>query len=160
VSRADRSKYRAKEREQAREKYANNPEKFIALSQEYYVKNRDKVRAGVVRRRAENPSKYLVGMAKYRAKKAGLVFSITSRDIDIPKFCPVLGIELGPVGGGNRSNSPSIDRIDNSKGYIPGNVLVVSHRANCLKRDATLLEMQRIADFYTRLSRRNSIDNE
>ena len=126
---------------------------------QYYIENRDVVRAKALRKRVENPAKYLVGMAKYRAKRTGLVFALTEADVSIPKFCPVLGIELGPVCGGCRSNSPSLDRIDNLKGYVRGNVIVVSHRANCLKRDATLLELQRIADFYTRLSARNSIDS-
>ena len=49
------------------------------------------------------------------------------------------------------SGSQSVEAdIENSKGYIRGNVIVISDRANRLKGDATLLELQRIADFYTR----------
>lgn len=81
--------------------------------------------------------------AKRRAKVKGFDFNLTLEDIPtIPKFCPVLGIELkvnikaGPV-----DSSPSLDRIDNSRGYVKGNVRVISNRANTLKRDATVEEL-------------------
>jgi hypothetical protein len=48
------------------------------------------------------------------------------------------------VGGtpGNRNASPSLDRIDPSQGYIKGNVVVISHKANRLKNDAGLAELR------------------
>jgi hypothetical protein len=55
------------------------------------------------------------------------------------------------AGGKPSPNSPSLDRIDNSKGYIEGNVIVVSWRANNLKRDASIQELQKIVEFYQRL---------
>lgn len=48
----------------------------------------------------------------------------------------------------DRDYSPSLDRIDNRLGYVKGNVIVVSHRANAIKRDATLDELRRIVAFY------------
>lgn len=101
-----------------------------------------------------NADRHMYLRARARARLAGMQFNITMDDVAVPRFCPVLGIELvfgGGRGNFERGSSPSIDRIDNSKGYIKGNVIVVSDRANCIKRDATLLELQRIADFYTRL---------
>jgi hypothetical protein len=96
--------------------------------------------------------------AKYRAKMFGMLFNLSIEDVQIPKFCPVLGIELnwsvGKKGNAARGNSPSLDRIDNAKGYIKGNTLVISHRANCIKRDATISELRRLADFYTELQTR------
>lgn len=89
--------------------------------------------------------------SKKRAKEKGLSFEITVEDIVIPKYCPVFGIELkAAVGGGTVSvarleNSPTLDRIDNAKGYTPDNIAVISLRANNLKRDATLYEMQCLA---------------
>jgi hypothetical protein len=41
--------------------------------------------------------------------------------------------------------SPTLDRIDNSKGYIVGNVWVISMRANRLKSDATVDELMMLA---------------
>lgn len=92
--------------------------------------------------------------AKHRAKKAGLEFSITLEDIKIPETCPVLGIPIyTSVGSGKGitpkilENSPSLDRIDNSKGYTPDNVKVISLRANVLKKDATLQEIEGIMSY-------------
>jgi len=75
--------------------------------------------------------------AKYRAKQKGLEFNITKEDIIIPDTCPLLGTPM---------ESPSLDRIDSSKGYIKGNVWVISNRANTLKNDATLSELKLLVE--------------
>ena len=49
-------------------------------------------------------------------------------------------------------NAPSIDRIDNNRGYVSGNVLVVSNRANLLKNAASLIEMKQLVAFYENLT--------
>lgn len=83
------------------------------------------------------------------ARQRGKEFSISLDDILLPDYCPVLGIQLDygwPIT--NLAAVPSIDRIDNAKGYIPGNVLVVSNRANRLKNDATRAELLAMARFW------------
>jgi len=98
-----------------------------------------------------DPRRKLYYSAKSRATKKGLEFSITVDDIVIPRRCPVLGVALkAGVGGGTVSvakleSSPTLDRIDNSKGYTPDNICVISLRANNLKRDATLYELECLA---------------
>lgn len=88
--------------------------------------------------------------AKARAERDGVPFSISVEDIVIPETCPVLGVtlaqRLGKQGGG--PNSPSLDRIVASLGYIPGNVVVISMRANRLKNDASVKELRSLATFY------------
>ena len=84
----------------------------------------------------------LLYSAKHRSKKAGIPFSLKVTDIVIPKKCPVLGIEIWTAPGIKTDHSPSLDRIDNTKGYIPSNVWVISWRANALKRDGTLEELE------------------
>lgn len=78
--------------------------------------------------------------AKHRASKAGLDFDLEPSDVSIPEFCPWLGLKL-EAGGGKKPTSPSIDRIDNARGYVKGNVEVISWRANDLKRTATFDEL-------------------
>lgn len=81
--------------------------------------------------------------AKSRAKKKGLEFSLTKDDIEIPETCPIFGIPIKRNdGSGFHNNSPSLDRIDNNLGYTKDNVRVISNRANLLKCDASLEELE------------------
>ena len=91
----------------------------------------------------------LLHKLRHRAKKAGLAFNITVDDLHIPEVCPVLGIPLAfSIGEGRKAqaafSSPSVDRVDNSQGYVKGNVRVISNRANLLKGSASLDEIARI----------------
>ena len=81
--------------------------------------------------------------------------TLTYEDIVIPDTCPALGIPLHREDRDTWMNAPSLDRIDNAIGYVPGNVVVVSRRANLLKKDATLEELQAIAKFYTSIDKEN-----
>jgi hypothetical protein len=79
-----------------------------------------------------SPSR-LLGAARQRSRKSGVECTITSADIVIPTYCPALGIKLKAAVGvkSNRDLSPSLDRIDPSKGYVPGNVQVtVTYRSS------------------------------
>ena len=99
------------------------------------------------------PVPHMLARIKRRAKEKGFAFSITHEDIQVPAVCPVLGIPLYVGDGGPTDNSPELDRIDNNKGYVKGNVMVVSRRANRIKNDATLDELERIASFYRYLQK-------
>jgi hypothetical protein len=79
--------------------------------------------------------------AKHRAQAAGLPFEITVEDIKIPEFCPVFGTPI---------ERPSLDRKVNNAGYVPGNIEVISDRANRLKSDATLEEIEAILEYMRR----------
>lgn len=93
-----------------------------------------------------NPEKYLWKSAKTRAERDGKEFLIEISDIVIPEFCPALGIKLSGVreGGRPKFSTPSLDRKDNSLGYIKGNIFVISWRANQLKSNMSILEMKGI----------------
>lgn len=98
--------------------------------------------------RIADPRKTMLMAARKRALEKGLECTITLNDIIIPKVCPLLDIPIfvctTEVTGkqGPCDNSPSLDRIDNSKGYTPENVIVISFRANSLKRDASIAELE------------------
>lgn len=94
--------------------------------------------------RERNPKGVLLKSARARAKQRGWECTITEQDLDIPEHCPILGIPLVIGGGKQHDNSPTVDRADTSKGYIPGNVGVISWRANRLKSDATVDELRSI----------------
>tara|TARA_R100000234_G_scaffold116512_1_gene93690 strand:+ start:9 stop:596 length:588 start_codon:yes stop_codon:yes gene_type:complete len=71
------------------------------------------------------------------------------KGIEYPKVCPVLGVELDwdvKVNGGV-NNSPSLDRIDATKGYIPGNVMIISSLANKMKQNATPEQLVKFSKF-------------
>lgn len=92
--------------------------------------------------------KVLFSNAKQRAKRLNIEFSISKDDINIPDVCPIFGFPLKRENKNTWMCAPSIDRIDNTKGYIKDNIIVVSRRANILKKDATIEELKKIADYY------------
>lgn len=96
--------------------------------------------------RRRNPRQHLLNDAKARAKKAGIPFTVTVDDIVWVTHCPILGVELVYIKGDGkvRTSSATLDRRTNELGYVPGNVFVLSHRANRLKSDATILEIEAI----------------
>tara|TARA_R110000822_G_scaffold4617_1_gene19911 strand:+ start:370 stop:873 length:504 start_codon:yes stop_codon:yes gene_type:complete len=77
--------------------------------------------------------------AKKRAKRKGIVFTILKEEIHIPSYCPLLGSRLmkNPHGSYQWDDSATVDRIDNNKGYVVGNVWVVSSLANNIMSSAT-----------------------
>jgi hypothetical protein len=88
--------------------------------------------------------------AKTSAEQKGREFTITREFVEslYVSRCPILGIELNWSAEAQGSNdySPSLDRIRSDLGYEPGNVWIVSWRANRLKSNATLKELQAIAN--------------
>lgn len=81
--------------------------------------------------------------AKTRATRKGREFNIEVADIVIPDVCSVFGVPLVE----ETEYAPSIDRIDSSKGYIKGNIQIISRRANLLKNNATIEELEMVINF-------------
>ena len=101
--------------------------------------------------RKADPRHRLVQHAKKRARDKGIEFAITVEDVTIPDTCPLIGISVFVNDDKIGDNSPSLDRIDNSKGYIPGNVMVVSYKANRMKSNATLEELKLLVENLSNL---------
>jgi len=93
--------------------------------------------------KGESVERKMLRRAKGRAKEKGVEFNLTLDDVLVPTHCPVLGIELKMHKGrsGGNPNSPALDRIDNNKGYVKDNVMVMSHLANMMKSSATTEQM-------------------
>lgn len=98
-----------------------------------------------------DPRRILLTYAKHRAKRTGLTFNIGINDLTVPERCPVLGIPLHwrrqITNTGPHDDSPTIDRIDNTRGYEPGNVSIISMRANRLKNSMGLGEALAIYEY-------------
>ena len=97
----------------------------------------------------------LVSGARRRAVKKNLLFdidldyvrSLVGENAELASHCPVLGMPLDwschrNNGGKILPNSPSLDRIDSKRGYVKGNIWIISHRANTIKSDATHEELK------------------
>jgi hypothetical protein len=85
--------------------------------------------------------------SKRRALKLGLEFDLTEDWLlaNLPDKCPVLDLEL--IVGADQANvaqAPSVDRVDNSKGYTKANCRIISYRANSLKNSASRQELHAI----------------
>ncbi len=127
-----------------------NKDKILNQQVKYYEKHKEKIneysRNYSRNRVTSQPEINIFSRTKSRAKKLNIEFNLTIEDIIIPKICPVLGIEIIPSSNiskrGPRPNSPSIDRIEPLKGYVKGNIRIISNRANTLKCDATISELE------------------
>ena len=87
--------------------------------------------------------------AKKRAKQKNFYFDLQIEDIpEIPGVCPILGIEI-KANTTHRplDSSPSLDRIDSKKGYVKGNIQIISNRANRIKSDSTIEELEKLINF-------------
>jgi hypothetical protein len=87
----------------------------------------------------------ILANARSRARRLKLPFDLTEEDIIVPDTCPVLGIPIFRTPGKRSANSPSLDRLNPSAGYVRGNVAVISDKANRIKTDATAQELQMVA---------------
>lgn len=141
---------------------ADNPEKAKAATQRwnsenrdhvlnrqknYYSENSEQIMAQMKEFLKSNPAHGLCKLAKTRAKKQGIPFEITPKDIIVPEFCPVLGLKLEFGEMQDRETSPSLDKICPELGYIPGNIAVMSYRANRIKNNGTAEDHRKIADW-------------
>lgn len=146
-------KYRAANREKLQEyqrlRYADpkvkaqiekNRQAYLARYPEVKTKRAEKQ----VQWRLLNIEFVLLKSARVRAARKGIAFDLEIGDITIPAVCPILGIAIASSRG-VKPCSPSIDRIDPKKGYVKGNVRVISHRANALKSNADWLELLDVA---------------
>jgi len=100
--------------------------------------NPEKSKARDIAWRERNPRKRLIFSTKQSARLKELEHNITEDDLQLPEFCPLIGIKIDySAGNGKTMEKPSVDRIDPSKGYIKGNVELISSLANTMKSKAT-----------------------
>lgn len=126
---------------QSRESYQ------LKYKKDHYARDREQILERRRRHKEESPERVTFVDARTRARQLGIPFSITLDDVVFPKVCPMLGIPL-VVGRGKRTdNSPSLDKIIPSLGYVKGNTVVISWRANRIKNNGTAEDLRRISDW-------------
>lgn len=88
--------------------------------------------------------KKIFNRAKHRAKIKGWDFDIELSDIILPINCPVFG---KPLIYGDIDWAYSIDRTDSTKGYVKGNITIMSNKANRAKNNLTVEEMTLVLEY-------------
>ena len=80
-------------------------------------------------------------------KRKQFPFNIEYSDLEWSDVYPILGFDLNYFNDRPLSNSPSIDRKDNTQGYVKGNVWIISRQANAMKSSATKDELIKFASW-------------
>lgn len=111
---------------------------------ESYTQNRSRRIRSMRRYYRQHIAQSLFRSAKLRAFRQGLAFNIALSDVVVPTRCPVFGIEIKVGKGKTHPASPSLDRLNPRRGYVKGNVCVISWRANELKRNGTVRELEAV----------------
>jgi len=133
--------------EHSKRTYAQDPERSILRATKSQKNRRDAICAYKRDQIRKHPERYLHHSARTRARRRGIPFDLSVNDIRIPENCPVLGVPLTINDGNCGPNSPSLDRIVPDLGYVRGNVVVISHKANTIKSNATLDELRLVLRF-------------
>lgn len=131
--------------EYVKQYYKEHREQEIARAQKSNRKKSRKVindyKRGLNRR---NPLSIILQQAKRRAKLKGIPFDISLNDIELPDTCPALGIKLQVNKDYAKDNSISIDRLIPELGYVKGNVAIISHKANTIKSNGSIEELEKV----------------
>ncbi len=150
-----RKKYRDENREQVRaysRKHQKNRRaklKELGLTDPYKPTPAQQ-KAYLLAWERNNPRRYMIQKSRHSAKPRGFEHTITEADLVWPTHCPILGLELvydRDKKTPRRDCYPTLDRRDNALGYVPGNVFVISWRANRIKWMATAEELMAVANY-------------
>lgn len=87
---------------------------------------------------------YIIRNIKFSAKRRKIYFDLKYSDLELPIYCPLLNIKLDYDSkfNGNSFDRATVDRIDNNKGYIKGNVIILSKLANAMKNEASFDQLE------------------
>lgn len=117
-----------------------------------YLSNKKNHLKNIESYRAENWEMKMLWQAKATANRKNIPFDLDVTDIIIPTHCKYLGIPLTRLlGDGVVWSNTSLDRIDSSKGYVKGNIEVISRKANSMKNMADLDELRTFAKNILRI---------
>ena len=94
-----------------------------------------------------NPCVIKFARLKWRVEAAGDNFNMQIEDIEWNENCPILGIPLNfdVSRGGIFDDTPTFDKIYPERGYVKGNVRVISDLANRMKSSASPEMLEKFA---------------
>jgi len=154
-------------REKNKEAYRARNKEYREKNKEYYKEYREKNKEAIAAYHKEYREKWMTNMDhhrfflrrlsyyKDRSQKLKIDCNIDASYLKeifpTDKKCPALGMPFKVGYKDGISNSPSLDRIEPSKGYIKGNVIWVSMLANMIKTSATPEQIIRVGEFYRQL---------
>lgn len=120
----------------------------------------NKLKHGLSRKGAKNTAYGIYFALTKRARDKGLPCDFAgnpeefcgwfeNRIAELGNKCPIFGTDF-VVGAGKWVNeSATVDRVIPSNGYVYGNIEIISHRANQIKNDASLKELEAICDYLS-----------
>lgn len=118
----------------------------ISSSMVGYIRKRLKIKTNFIERTyntsTDRRKGYMIRNVKYSAKRRGIDFNLNYTDLELPAYCPLLGIKLNYTTRYQDCDHATIDRIDNNLGYIKGNIIVLSRLANNMKNQASFKEIK------------------
>ena len=141
-----------------------NPDNYIGRTEEGIRKliEREKLKVGNPeylekrrKRHIKDPRIRIREGARVRALKKDIEFAIyTYKDVpEIPEFCPIYKIPLFVGKGVSTDNSPTLDRIDNNKGYVKGNLQIISRKANQMKSNGDFKDIEMLYKYMKKQRR-------
>lgn len=140
------------------DRHHQNKDAANARRREHYHTHKEENRA--MRRekfyeaRVVSPWLSILKAAKSRATKRGIVFDLTPEWIEQrwTGRCEITGLSfrIGTKVSGPKSFSPSIDRIDTTRGYAQDNCRIILWAVNALKADGSDDDMYLVAEAVTK----------
>jgi len=98
------------------------------------------------RRLRSDPATYLMDIIRKRAavRKGEVPFTIKKEDLVVPEVCPMRGTPFERGENGQKTDdSPTIVLTDPAKGYVPGNIQIISWRAFADMEQQALIERKK-----------------
>ena len=118
----------------------------ISVDNEYknYINNQKKENSRV------NHISIMLSNARKRAENKDIEFNLSKEDIIIPELCPILKVPFEIGTKENYDFTPTIDRIDNSKGYTKDNIQIITNKANTMKNNADFSMLLNFAEYINK----------
>ena len=104
--------------------------------------------------RRRNPFKFKCSSKRQDCSKRGIPFDLTPEYLESiwTGQCAILEVEMNILSHKDSLYAPQLDRIEPDKGYVEGNVVWLSRRANNIKGNATIEELAAVLKWMKEVS--------